>query len=234
MEQNLKGELLLLSRISRVRLCATPQTAAHQAPPDPGILQARVLEWVAIAFSLKVRLPVKFTFTPCWSTWVPPHQGPEPQRRAGLLTCAAVVKLQRALDAEGLLAGATAVPVLAVNLVGGRGGASSSGAAETPCPQGSHSSNALRLTAPPSATLPPDLRHTNHAWLTHCPGKRGVQVAVMPTLAPAPPRPGSPPGSLSPRPPPGTLGRRRSAFLRHPPRSCCACMRRVASGSPCG
>ena len=24
---------LLLSRVSRVRLCATPQTAAHQAPP---------------------------------------------------------------------------------------------------------------------------------------------------------------------------------------------------------
>ena len=28
--------LLLLSRFSRVRLCATPQTAAHQAPPSPG------------------------------------------------------------------------------------------------------------------------------------------------------------------------------------------------------
>ena len=90
--------LLLLSRFSHVRLCATPQTAAHQAPPslgfsrqehwsglpfpspmherkresefaqscptpsDPmdrsppgslahGVFQARVLEWVAIAFS---------------------------------------------------------------------------------------------------------------------------------------------------------------------------------------
>ena len=88
--------LLLLSRFSRVRLCATPETAAHQAPPsrrfsrqehwsglpfpspmhesesevtqvcptlsDPmdfslpgssihGIFQARILEWVAIAFS---------------------------------------------------------------------------------------------------------------------------------------------------------------------------------------
>ena len=32
--------LLLLSRFSRVRLCATPQTAAHQAPV-PGILQAK-------------------------------------------------------------------------------------------------------------------------------------------------------------------------------------------------
>ena len=90
--------LLLLSRFSRVRLCATPGMAAHQSPPswdspgkntgvdchfrlqcmkvksesevtqshstpsDPmdcslpgssvhGIFQARVLEWVAIAFS---------------------------------------------------------------------------------------------------------------------------------------------------------------------------------------
>ena len=88
--------LLLLSHFSHVRLCATPETAAHQAPPslgfsrqehwsgspfpspmhesenevsqscptpsDPmdcslagssvnGIFQARVLEWVAIAFS---------------------------------------------------------------------------------------------------------------------------------------------------------------------------------------
>ena len=38
--------LLLLSHISRVRLCVTPQTAAHQAPV-PGILQARTLEWAA-------------------------------------------------------------------------------------------------------------------------------------------------------------------------------------------
>ena len=92
--------LLLLSRFSRVRLCVTPQTAAHQAPPslgfsrqehwsglpfpspmyasesesdvaqscqtlsDPmdcslpgssvhGIFQARILEWGAIAFSVR-------------------------------------------------------------------------------------------------------------------------------------------------------------------------------------
>ena len=31
------GLLLLLSRFSRVRLCATPQTAAHQAPPSLGL-----------------------------------------------------------------------------------------------------------------------------------------------------------------------------------------------------
>ena len=43
--------LLLLSCFSRVRLCVTQEMAAHQAPPLPGILQARALEWVAIAFS---------------------------------------------------------------------------------------------------------------------------------------------------------------------------------------
>jgi len=35
--------LLLLSRFSRVRLCGTPKTAAHQAPV-PGIFKARTLE----------------------------------------------------------------------------------------------------------------------------------------------------------------------------------------------
>ena len=40
--------LLLLSCFSRVRLCATPSTAGS---PVPGILQARTMEWVAIAFS---------------------------------------------------------------------------------------------------------------------------------------------------------------------------------------
>ena len=45
--------LLLLSHVSLVRLCMTPWTAAHQAPPIPGILQARTLEWGAIAFSHK-------------------------------------------------------------------------------------------------------------------------------------------------------------------------------------
>ena len=94
--------LLLLSRFSRLRLCATPETAAHQdplslgfsrqehwsglpfpspmhesesevaqsclTPSDPmdcslpgssvhGIFQARVLEWVAIAFSTALLSP---------------------------------------------------------------------------------------------------------------------------------------------------------------------------------
>ena len=40
--------LLLLSHLSRVRLCATPEMAGS---PASGTLQARTLEWVAISFS---------------------------------------------------------------------------------------------------------------------------------------------------------------------------------------
>ena len=40
--------LLLLSRFSRVRLCATPQTAAHQAPPSLGFSQQE--HWSGVPF----------------------------------------------------------------------------------------------------------------------------------------------------------------------------------------
>ena len=40
--------LLLLSRFSRVRLCATPQTAAHQAPPSLGF--SRQEYWSGLPF----------------------------------------------------------------------------------------------------------------------------------------------------------------------------------------
>ena len=40
--------LLLLSRFSRVRLCATPQMAAHQAPPSPGF--SRQEHWSGLPF----------------------------------------------------------------------------------------------------------------------------------------------------------------------------------------
>ena len=43
--------LLLLSRFSRVRLCATPIDGSLLGSSVPGILQARTLEWVAISFS---------------------------------------------------------------------------------------------------------------------------------------------------------------------------------------
>ena len=40
--------LLLLSHFSRVRLCATPQTAAHQAPPSLGF--SRQEHWSGLSF----------------------------------------------------------------------------------------------------------------------------------------------------------------------------------------
>ena len=40
--------LLLLSRFSRVRLCATPQTAANQAPPSLGF--SRQEHWSGLPF----------------------------------------------------------------------------------------------------------------------------------------------------------------------------------------
>ena len=43
--------LLLLSDFSRVQLCATPIDGSPPGSSVPGILQARTLEWVAIAFS---------------------------------------------------------------------------------------------------------------------------------------------------------------------------------------
>ena len=41
--------LLLLSRVSHVRLCATPETAAHQAPPSLGF--SRQEHWSGLPFS---------------------------------------------------------------------------------------------------------------------------------------------------------------------------------------
>ena len=50
--------MLLLSRFSRVRLCATPD-GSPPGSPIPGILQARTLEWVAISFSNAWKWKVK-------------------------------------------------------------------------------------------------------------------------------------------------------------------------------
>ena len=43
-----KSSLLLLSRFSHVRLCATPETAAHQAPPSLGF--SRQEHWSGLPF----------------------------------------------------------------------------------------------------------------------------------------------------------------------------------------
>ena len=50
--------LLLLSHFSRVRLCATPETAAHQAPPSLGFSRQEH-QWVAISFSNAWKWKVK-------------------------------------------------------------------------------------------------------------------------------------------------------------------------------
>ena len=47
--------MLLLSRFSRVQLCATPQTAAHQAPPSLGF--SRQEYWSGLPFPAPGDLP---------------------------------------------------------------------------------------------------------------------------------------------------------------------------------
>ena len=63
--------------LSRVRLLATPWTAAYQAPPSMGFFQARVLEWGAIAFSEE---QTNHNQDLAWTTTLPslPTQTPEP------------------------------------------------------------------------------------------------------------------------------------------------------------
>ena len=48
LSEMIKAELLLLSRFSRVQLCATPLTAALQAPPSLGF--SRQEHWSALRF----------------------------------------------------------------------------------------------------------------------------------------------------------------------------------------
>ena len=56
--------LLLPSRLSRARLCATPQTAAHQASPSPGF--SRQEHWSGLPFPSPMHESEKWK----WSRWV--------------------------------------------------------------------------------------------------------------------------------------------------------------------
>ena len=63
--------------LSRVRLLATPWTAAYQAPQSMGFFQSRVLEWSAIASSRSLEFSresakegQQFPFI-CYNFWVP-------------------------------------------------------------------------------------------------------------------------------------------------------------------
>ena len=56
-----------MKSFSHVQLLATPWTAAYQAPLSSGILQARVLEWGAIAF---YNSKYRFLVRPIWLSQV--------------------------------------------------------------------------------------------------------------------------------------------------------------------
>ena len=74
--------LQLLSHFSRVRLCATPESDSGSPPGSAvsGILQARTLEWVAIAFSNAWKWKVKVKSLSCVrlfeTAWTAAHQAP--------------------------------------------------------------------------------------------------------------------------------------------------------------
>ena len=53
--------LLLLSRFSRVRLCVTPYTAAHQAPPSPGLSGQE--HWSGLPFPSPIRESEKWKWS---------------------------------------------------------------------------------------------------------------------------------------------------------------------------
>ena len=55
--------LLLLSRFSRVRLCATPWTAAYQAPPSMGFSRQEYCSGVPLPASLFISNTSNWTYT---------------------------------------------------------------------------------------------------------------------------------------------------------------------------
>ena len=72
--------VLLLSRFSRVRLC-DPNDSSPSGSTVPGILQARTLEWVAIAFSNAWKWKVKVKSLSCIrllleTPWTAAYQAP--------------------------------------------------------------------------------------------------------------------------------------------------------------
>ena len=71
--------LLLLSRFSHVRLCATPQTAAHQAPPSLGF--SRQEHWSELPFLSPMHESKKWKWNRChvWllaTPWTAAYQAP--------------------------------------------------------------------------------------------------------------------------------------------------------------
>ena len=60
-----KSQVLHVLVLRRVRLFATPWTIAHQAPLFMGILQARILEWMAMLCSRGSSWPRNWTGVSC-------------------------------------------------------------------------------------------------------------------------------------------------------------------------
>ena len=61
--------LLLLSRFSRVRLCATPETAAHQVPPSLGF--SRQGQWSGLPFPSPMHVCMLSRFSRVWLCAIP-------------------------------------------------------------------------------------------------------------------------------------------------------------------
>ena len=51
----LKRQLLLLSHFNRVQLCATPETATHQAPPSLGFSRQEQWSGLTVKWKRKVK-----------------------------------------------------------------------------------------------------------------------------------------------------------------------------------
>ena len=76
---NYKGTLLLLlSRFNRVRLCTTPQTAAHQAPPSLGF--SRQEHWSGLSFPSPMHESEKWKWSPSVISEPPWPHGLQPTR----------------------------------------------------------------------------------------------------------------------------------------------------------
>ena len=73
--------LLLLSRFSRVRLCATPEMAAHQAPPSldyPGKNTGVGCHFLLQCMKVKSESEVAQCVRPFGTPWTAAHQAPLP------------------------------------------------------------------------------------------------------------------------------------------------------------
>ena len=69
------NRLLLLSHFSRVQLCVTPETAAHQAPPPLGF--SRQEHWSGLPFPSPMHESEKWKWSGSVTTlWTAAHQAP--------------------------------------------------------------------------------------------------------------------------------------------------------------